>query len=223
MSRRRKEWDVLPASSPVPCTTAEARQWLNVVLPGRKNGKVTGCATPSARKPTEGQLITDRGEILPKSRARDRLRDRGISTTPDAERYAARFRKDGTPTPTGLPYPHRRGSSPCDQEHPVWQGFDEALEEISERLSIQYPNATKGAFRTALNNELRDRNPQWEATTKQCAAQLRALDARKATQSSTRERAQARAALVAAGVDVTASEYRDTLTRSTRQRKRRKK
>jgi hypothetical protein len=126
------------------------------------------------------------------------------------------------PAPPGLEFPHRKGSTRCDPDHPAWNGYVEALEDARERGAIECADAPAPAacaprvVRAALGRD--PRFAAWDATEGNCVAAYAARRARRraAGDSSTRQAARARAAFVRAGGDVTSAEYLDTLAPASR-------
>ncbi len=210
----------------VPCRRGD--KLLGVDVPGRNAGRVVGCAVPE--KPRPGRAPNDEsrvqfglpglGPTLRRSTARRRLRDAAFGgpqvDDPAAVEMVAHEQlraRDPIPYPTGREYPHRPGTSPCDPEHVLWRDYDSRLEDARERAAMQLPeDASAAEFDAATARILAAEAPELATTARGCAkayqgrAQGRAA---KATQSTTRERAQARAAFVARGGDTGSAEYAD--------------
>jgi hypothetical protein len=235
LNPRPAEWGQYAPSTPYPCHPWEAGI-LGLHVPGRGGGTVTACATPAepltARR-RRGQVqigLPGVGGVMPKARARARVRRAGLETlrTPleDVAQAAAIYSGASCPLPypPGLEFPHI--VSRCDPEHKVWKGFDAALDDARERASIVAGDDVGPAeFDCLVVEELsRDaRFPAWRAAADACVRgfQSRQSSRRgKAAFSQQRERGQARARAIAEGVDVSGAEYRDTLRSAESKRRR---
>jgi hypothetical protein len=235
---RPPEWGQYAPSTPYPCHPWEAGI-LGLHVPGRGGGTVTACATPAeplTAKRRRGQVqigLPGVGGVMPKSRARGRVRRAGLETlrTPieDVAQAVRAYSGSTCPLPyaPGLEFPHT--VSRCDPEHKIWKGYADAIADAQERASIEAPESAgpeefECLVRQALESD--PRFPVWDAAAQAC---VRGFDSResarrgKAAFSQQRERGQARARAVASGVDVSGAEYRDTLRSAERgQGKRRK-
>lgn len=220
------EWSALRPDTPYPCHPRE-RGLLNREIPGRAGGVVKACATPSRARPREGQVWVEHGlpgvgTAMRRSTARDRLRQakRGGTVTDDALDVAQAvddWRRNplALPGPIGVPYPHRRGSTPCDRAHPLWRQLPDALTDAREEAALATPeDASEDEYTRAVLGALDRARPEFRNATQACVKQYDARErqkAPKATQSQARERAQRRASAVARGEDVTSAEYVDEL------------
>lgn len=226
---RRREWDALEPGAAYVCSPREA-SLLGVVVPGRGGGVVSGCATPSKKHPRQGQvivglpLIGDRmRRAVARGRVRDATRGRPVVDDPlEVSAAVARQRRGGAlPEPTGLPYPHRRGGSPCDAAHPLWSGYPDDLESARERAASRA--GEDDDFDAVTRDDLDRAAPQYGAAVRACVRQLDALErtrAGKAVESTARTAGRRRASALARGEDVTAADYRDLLAPATRRAKR---
>ena len=184
-------WKVAQPGTAYECASPLVGQ----VVPGRGGGRVRACATPSKKKPREGQVylvdpkgqtLAGFGETMPKSRAARRIRDASKPrATPLELSYLSEahegYRATGIPRPTGLEFPHVAGSSPCDPEARVWRGFLDSLEAAEERASIQAEDGDQSDYERALFAALK-RDPrfhEWDKTAKACAADFDARQRRK--------------------------------------------
>ena len=170
------------------------------IVPGRRGGLVRSCATPSRKRPKEGQvyLVDPRGqtlagfgEVMPKDRAARRIRDAEKPRAPGLEpvylyELHEGYRATGLPAPSGLEWPHPAGSSVCDPEHKRWKGYAEALEDARERAAIVLDSegadpedldAYTDATRAALSKD--PRFQEWKRTAAQCAQDFDARRERK--------------------------------------------
>ena len=87
------------------------------------------------------------------------------------------FRRTGVPAPSGLEFPHRAGSSPCDPQHPVWSGYEEAREAAAEEGAIRAAEYDEDSqegdeayvegMRAALSKH--EHFAVWKATAEHCA------------------------------------------------------
>lgn len=186
------------------------------MVPGRRGGTITECATPAHRGAEGGYWIGSPppGHSLRKSLVRDRLRNlrrAPFSADPPELVYGrveATRERDHIPGPIGAAYPHRIGSLRYDDDHPLWNDYERAV-----RAAADIANPTPAAVLERLS-----RHPQfaeWEAAE---AAGVRAYRERererkpKATLSTARAAALWRAEFIANKGDPTSAEYLDTLT-----------
>lgn len=224
-------------STPRPCRPAEQKR-VGTLIPGRRGGTISGCATGDVRHPHEGQWwiglpVIGIGFSVRKSTAASRIRNLGKPRRADPRELVAQaatlaLREAGTdhvPAPTGLEFPHVVGSSRCDPEHRVWERFADALQSAretgAERAAMEVPDdATMREYERAadrLTAEALRAHPDWAdwfATETQCARAWQSREAArkpKAQFSSQRETAQRREAAKMARVDLSSAEWRDTL------------
>lgn len=214
---------------------------IGTVLPGRGGGPITGCVTPSKKHPKELQLnvgLPNVGKPFRLSTVRDRLRgktgfeskgtteDRRLATLEAVEVW----RRDAIPAPVGRAYPGRPGSSRCDREHPVWSGYDDAVELAAEEAPARLDdpeNASDREYREALRATLQAQNPErfnvWDATTRVCVETYeKAFPRSKGYESPQAEVARRRAAYLRAGGDVGHGDWTDQLADATKAAKERK-
>lgn len=207
--------------TPIPCRKGDAL--LGRQVPGRNAGVVTTCATPDRKHPTEGRVgygFPGIGPTMRRSTARNRLRAEQLGgvVADDAAGVAQIARmllgdREPLAMPTGVEFPHRRGTSPCDAEHPRWANYEADLEEARERGALDVGDEADAAeFERATARALDQAHPDYRALATSCAKafERRELDRQgKAIESTTRERSRARAAFVARGGDVGSAEYWD--------------
>lgn len=222
---------------PRPCTPREGATWLGRVIPGRRGGTVAACATDAptgARRASVwlGLPVEGFGNAIKKTTARDRLRAATRGTEGPADPLALEEALDrlgkrcALPEPTGLPYPHRRGGSPCAPSHPLWEHFPEDLDEaMREGLEAAGDAADEDDVRCLTRAALDARHPEYSAAAATCRVQqlgrARAA-APKAVYSTARERGQNRVAAMNRGVDVTSAEYLDDVLEGATVAKRRR-
>lgn len=216
-----------------------------LVVPGRKGGRVTGCATPKETRPREPFVWVgdgDRGRAMRSRTVRDRLRARrdprrAMTARFDAEDAAQaialavdEFRLYSIPAPVGRLHRGRPGSSRCDRTHPVWDGYDEALEEADAIAASRFedPREVKESkYREVLRAVLQSFDPQrfkeWDEVTRACIDSYeRAVPRNRGYESPQAEAARRRRAWLERGGDTGAGDYFDSLAMSTQQAKRRK-
>jgi hypothetical protein len=231
---RAAEWDALAPGAPYACHAWETRL-LGRTVPGRGGGTVTGCATPSRARPKEGQVVlglplAGLGGVMPRSRARDRIRQaaRGGTVGPDdgasIDAAAARQRRrNDFPEAIGVPYPHRRGSTPCASDHPMWTALERDIKAARKRADRLAGDAAEPEDLHALAvAELDRKHPKYRGAALACVQQHAGRErarAGKAVESTHRTAGRKRAAAVARGEDVGAAEYRDTLVARLRGRR----
>jgi hypothetical protein len=227
MTKRNAHWATLPPDTPhpspksaVPCKLKH----VGATVAGRGGGRVTACATPSKKRPREGQYwIGDFAHGHPMRRSVVSRRVRDAETHSGFDRYAALQAVDAAkrepwhvPAPVGTEFPHRRGTSPCDAEHPIWSEWSAAYEAASERAAIATEGESDEAFQRALLEEMKahPKFGEWEGTERACIEGIerrRRAAAPKAAMSAARERAIERLAYVRAGGDTASSEWTDRL------------
>ncbi|MFO0562435.1 MAG: hypothetical protein U0269_30745 [Polyangiales bacterium] len=227
MTKRNAHWETLPPDTPHPSPKSAVPCKLKHVgasVPGRGGGRVTACATPSKKRPREGQYwIGEFSSGHPMRRTVVSRRLRNAEAHAGFDRFAApeaaamaKREKWHVPSPIGTEFPHRRGTSPCDAEHPLWAEWQDAYEAASERAAIANEEGDDEAFQRAVLAEMR-KHPhfeKWEGTERAC---IEAIDRRrraaapKAAMSAARERALERIAFVNAGGDTSSSEWTDRL------------
>lgn len=209
---------IVAVGSPRPCKS----DLIGKRVPGRRGGTVTACAVPPRDRPRaryvfvrpEGSL-PGAGHAMRASNARRRIRNAAIELVSVDSAFLhdvhAEFRATRLPAPSGLEFPHARGSSRCDPEHGVWEGYQDARAEATERASIETEEGDDAAFLEALLRIL-SAHPRWaswvDAATK-CAADFDArVEARAPkTMGAEYERAQLRKRL---GNKVRRADERDT-------------
>lgn len=220
-----KAWSALGANAPYPCKA----KLIGETLPGRRGGTITACATPSPKRPREGQYwvgfpVQGFGHPVRKSTAARRIRTRHIKReiTP-IEQVAAAVeftRADHIPVPIGVEFPILPGSSRCSPKHPLWgdryrEAVEDARAEAAERVS---EDATAEEYEAAAAAIFRQRTQalakRLQRTEDDC---VRAFEARqekrrgKAVESTHREAARLRQRAAFAGVDLGSAEYRDAM------------
>jgi hypothetical protein len=227
MTKRNAHWETLPPDTPhpspksaVPCKL----KYLGAIVPGRGGGRVTACATPSKKRPREGQYwIGDFTTGHPMRRTVVARRIKNAETYKGFDRnaaleaaYWAKKEKYHIPQAIGTEFPHKRGTSPCDAEHPIWAGWQEAYEAASESAAIATEGESDEAYQRALFEEMK-KHPKfavWEQTEQACIEGIerrRRAAAPKAAMSAARELALDRVAFVRAGGDPTSAEWTDRL------------
>jgi len=170
------------AACATPTTSGPA--WLaRQVARGEKSPRPRGPSRYHIVRPSGGELRTDRRSYLSRAVVNRRLRDadagrKFIPGTDDqwlVEGYRD-FQRFGLPLALGVPWPHREGSSPCDEAHPTWKGYRKALEAI-EPDALEEADAGTDEHTRALARLLRKKSPKsfakWTATTERCATQYR--------------------------------------------------
>lgn len=204
---------------------------------------VTSCATPiwtkklseahrekTKRKPKRGEKVplslkpkpqfalrcNGINIVLPQSIVREQFRTpRGVVTyeLQDPDRIEADYLKTGIPSPAGVPYPIRPGSSICVWDHPFWVNLYEMIER-RERLraskSMQELFIELPYLEAVLAKQLEIAKEYQKA----CLAAVRdylAGKKGKAVFSAARERAQDIEALKKEGVDTASAAYLDAL------------
>ena len=201
------------------------------VIPGRGGGRATACATPLPRWEPKDKLSLWLGDALlggpfRLSTARDRLRGKSLGRDSRGERESRKeatilavsdYRRGGLPQPIGRLNPGPRGSSRCDAEHPVWAGYREAISEASadaaERVGDgasdrEYERAVKASLAALYPAEF----SAWDALARECVARYEArIPQARGYESPQAEVARRRRAAELAGIDVTSSEWTDTL------------
>lgn len=200
-------------------------------IPGRGGGRATACSTPVPKWEPKDKLSLWLGDALlghpfRLSTARDRLRGKSLGRDTRAERESRReatilavdeYRQFGLPGPVGRLFPGPQGSSRCDAEHPVWSRYPEAIEEASADAAERLPEgATDREYRRAVKASLAAIFPAefqaWDALSAECVKLYEARIPRaKGFESPQAEVARRRRAAELAGVDVTSSEWTDTL------------
>ncbi|MDP3274084.1 MAG: hypothetical protein Q8Q09_02745 [Deltaproteobacteria bacterium] len=187
------------------------------MVPGRRGGLATGCATPSKKHPREAQYFVA-GAPMRRSVVSRRLSGKK-STFKDfdwaywEESYAAVKEPFHVPSPLGVEFPHRPGTSPCDAEHPIWEGWAEAIEDARERAAIATENSdpddTASYLRAVLGEmQKHPRFEQWAQTEAKCVSDYQVRKSRKAKRIKS-EVAAARVAFINNGGDVTSSDWID--------------
>lgn len=214
-------WGALPPSTPYPCKSA----YVGKVVPGKRGGQITSCATPTRRHPKEGQLAinTPHGKqtFLRRTVVKTRLRDQGkrpcdqqrdlATSAMDLGQWLQARRqglRDGTwiPMPPDYEFPHRAGQGDACYHYPLWQ---ELREWIKDR------RWEEGLSEKAMMRKLK-RHPRyalWVKTEQKVLDEWekRVRDRRVVGESAPREKARARADYIRRGGDTGAAEYQDTL------------
>ena len=181
-----------PPGSRIPCRS----DLVGAVVPGRGGGLVTSCAAPPRREPRRRYVFVQTpgglpglGHSMHVTRARRRIRAgvQRLTSLDAAYLYDAHtaFRRTGIPAPSGVEFPHRAGTSVCDPEHAVWQGYEEARNDAAEAAAIQAGD-DDAAYVAAMLREL-SKHPRfelWERTARGCA---RAFDDRREAKATKRE------------------------------------
>jgi hypothetical protein len=227
MTKRNAHWATLPPDTPHPSPASGVAcrlKHVGAMVPGRGGGRVTACATPSKKRPREGQYWVGEfstGHPMRRTVVGRRLRD--AETHKGFDRYAALQAADAAkrerwhvPAPLGTEFPHRKGTSPCDAEHPVWSEWSAAYEGASERAAIATEGESDEAFQRALLEEMKahPKFGEWDGVERACIEGIerrRRAAAPKAAMSAARERAIERVAYVRAGGDTASSEWTDRL------------
>lgn len=148
---------------------------------GVKDPRPRGPSRYHITRPEGGELRTDRRAYLSRAVVNRRLRDaeRGRELIPGTEEIwlaqgYGQFARTGLPVPLGLPYPHARGSSTCDPEHPTWARYSAALEEAEQDATEEADPGTR-EFTQEVVRGLRRKFPtdfdRWTATTVKCRDQ----------------------------------------------------
>lgn len=227
MTKRNAHWATLPPDTPHPSPSSAVPcklKHVGATVPGRGGGKVTACATPSKKRPREGQYwVGDFAHGHPMRRTVVARRMRDAETHKGFDRFAApeaaamaKREKWHVPSPIGTEFPHRKGTSPCDAEHPIWAEWQAAYEAASEAAAIASEGASEEEYQRAVLSEMK-RHPrfsEWEGTERACIEGIerrRRAAAPKAAMSAARERALERIAFVNAGGDTSSSEWTDRL------------
>lgn len=215
------------------------------VIPGRKGGKVTGCATPTRKAPKTPHVWVGDPELggpMKVTTARDRLRQkrdpsrRMVDSFDGADMALAvalavdEFRLYGVPAPVGRVHRGRKGSSRCDREHAVWQGYDEALEEADAETAQRFEDPSSvpaRQYREALRAELERQDPErfnvWLDVTRGCVDSFELHQPKnRGYESPQAERARRRRDFLQTGGDVGHGDYTDYLADATKRAKERK-
>lgn len=216
-----------------------------VTVPGRRGGRVEGCATPTAKAPNAphvwlGPLGT--GAPMKVATARDRLRQkrdpkrRAIAAF-DADALALavslavdEFRLFGVPAPVGRLHRGRVGSSKCDREHPLWSDYDDALADADAEASLRFDDPSEvpeREYREALRSELKRADPArfdaWLEATRGCVESYEMHKPRaRGYESPQAAVARRRRDFLQVGGDVGHGDYTDQLADSTKRAKERK-
>ena len=204
-------------ATPVPITAKEARRKKTARLPGKqgafiiKQGRkgipiaVRGSVVREGLRPDRGKV----GEAPPGGAEGIRAEAAAMRKAISAQKAAGAY----FPEPPGLPYPARPGSSVCLPGSAPWQALEEATNERAALLDADGVPLTREILSEALRGDPAFREAA--AIENDCITKYweRAARARapKATLSGQRERALAREAAIAQGLDVESAEYRDTL------------
>jgi hypothetical protein len=247
-----KAWKDLGSNEPYPCGPGEAK-WVGRSIPRHKKhpaGLVTGCATPNwereARRKkksrakklsVEGQLVVMPPEgggapyLITRNVAKLRVRDvaRGRVRKDDPHDILARIaeserrRGRALPQAPGVEYPHREGSTVCDQAHPLWRELDEAVMRESIGVAIDRPELTGRKYRDQVFRQVKGSEEFARArkAEEDCAKAFAVReDRRQASRAPARDRElrELRRAYLAAGGDPTAAEYLERLSVSARAR-----
>jgi len=226
---RGKPAPYLPRGTAMPCRVMDPL--LGKTIPGRHAGLVRGCAVPERpANPKRPENFEPRvqfgfpgiGPTMRRSTARDRLRAtaRGGVVADDlvgvASASAALLgRTPVLPYPPGVEYPHRRGGSVCDPDHPLWRGLEGDIEAAREEASMRVgEDASEAEFEGQVVELLEASHPEYGFAARNCArgfGEREAARAPSAAGSTVRERAQARAAFVARRGDTGSAEYVDDI------------
>lgn len=148
---------------------------------GVKDPRPRGPSRYHITRPEGGELRTDRRAYLSRAVVNRRLRDaeRGRELVPATEEMwlaqgYREFGRTGLPVPLGLPYPHARGTSACDPEHPTWARYAGALEDAEQDAREDADPGTR-EFTQEVVKGLRRKFPtdfaRWTATTAKCRDQ----------------------------------------------------
>ncbi|MDP3273868.1 MAG: hypothetical protein Q8Q09_01645, partial [Deltaproteobacteria bacterium] len=170
-SRRNAHWDWFPPGTPYPSAVNGASctlKHVGAVVPGRRGGLATGCATPSKKHPREAQYFVAgapmRRSVVSRRLSGKKTTFKGFDWAYWEESYAAVKEPFHVPSPLGVEFPHRPGTSPCDAEHPIWEGWAEALEDARERAAIVTENSDpedSSSYLRAVLGEMR-KHPRFE-------------------------------------------------------------
>lgn len=228
---RPKIWDHSPPSSPYACP---GQAYTGVAVPGKGGGTISGCATPSRKRPAEGQYwigaLTGKGRPIRKVTARHRIHRTRQLVPGDPVLTAAMvdaYEQTGLAAPQGLEFDHLRGSSPCDPDHRTWAGYEDALQDARERASVYGDSLDAEDYARLVAQTLAEspKGSAWTKTASTCAKQYKQRQSakQKATFSTAREAARKRSEALQQGMDTGSAEYRDTLRGGEGSRRRKRK
>jgi hypothetical protein len=224
-THRTRAWCALPPSSPYGCASPR----IGVEVPGRNGGTVQQCATPSEKRPREGQwwVISPGGanaHSMRKATVSRRIRDSKRAPCDavrsrlfDAAEYAATVAAiddpNHVPAPTEYAWPHRHGQGRACTHHRVWSNWHAAIDYVRNWYRETHGRSPMPAELRAALEQAADFESWIAVERAEVEAWGRRLRAGRSKTIEGTERAAARhrQRARAAGVDLTSAEYLDTL------------